>query len=451
MKTENNKNINKSKENKDKQSQEPKMYEDYKSFQGLSFENNINSINQLYFGLGMKISEIPFLIKDENTEQNLLCANRIQIKSPMVDKVICYPKKINYIIFYVPNANSIFYLNQNNHLEVYELKNDKIKSYSVPHDKDNDHKIIQSDIKCNNLEGIFNSIKAINEKNSILDNYEILYDIIKNKLRLDLQKAKLRKKNETLTFRFTLNNFKYTVEITNRENEVDAIGMIREDLYVEEGKVKLEEGINTIIDYVKLKKEKNNKAKEFINNSFKCPIIYKNFDDKIIPKNQTLLMEIKSGFDISSVNDQLNSRINLLNECFFKEGERPEFFIGLINLDSKNIEKLSQYIKTEFNFNNKTLIISCIDYEYCDMDLSYEVHNDYILYKELKKLEKKIDNTKFDLGKKIDNLNVGITLNNNKFDSLVETLKKFNPGFDAEYHEILKNKNKLMEDSKNSN
>ena len=59
-------------------------------------------------------------------------------------------------------------------------------------------------------------------------------------------------------------------------------------------------------------------------------------------------------------------------------------------MDSKNIEKLSQYIKTDLNFNNKTLIISCIDYEYCDMDLSYEVHNDYILYKELKRLEKKL-------------------------------------------------------------
>ena len=90
------------------------MYEDYKSFQGLSFENNINSINQLYFGLVMKISEIPFLIKDENNEQKLLSVNRIQIKSAIVDKVICYPKKINYVIFYVPNANSIFYLNQNN-------------------------------------------------------------------------------------------------------------------------------------------------------------------------------------------------------------------------------------------------------------------------------------------------------------------------------------------------
>ena len=46
METVKNEKINKSKENKDKQSQEPKMYEDYKSLQGLSFENNINSINQ---------------------------------------------------------------------------------------------------------------------------------------------------------------------------------------------------------------------------------------------------------------------------------------------------------------------------------------------------------------------------------------------------------------------
>ena len=106
METENNEDINKNKVIKESQLQE--------SFQGLSLENNINSINQLYFGLVMKISEIPFLIKDENNEQKLLSVNRIQIKSAIVDKVICYPKKINYIIFYVPKANSIFYLNQNN-------------------------------------------------------------------------------------------------------------------------------------------------------------------------------------------------------------------------------------------------------------------------------------------------------------------------------------------------
>ena len=74
---------------------------------------------------------------------------------------------------------------------------------------------------------------------------------------------------------------------------------------------------------------------------------------------------------------------------FFKQGEKPSFFIGLINLDSNHIEKLSQYNNESFDFNENTLIISCIDSEYCEIDLSYEVSNDYLLYKEIKNLSKK--------------------------------------------------------------
>ena len=181
------------------------------------------------------------------------------------------------------------------------------------------------------------------------------------------------------------------VEIKTIEVEVDGVGMIREQLNVKKGKISLKEGINSVVEYANLKNEKNAKAKEFINNSFKCPIIYKNFDEDIIPENKTILIEIKSGFDILSVKAQINSRINIINDCLFKQGEKPTFYIGLINLDSNKIKDLIEYNKdVDFNIGEKALIISCIDYDYCEIDLSYEVNNDYLLYKELKNLETKI-------------------------------------------------------------
>ena len=89
---------------KGKKIEEIKMYEDYKSFQGISFENNVNSINHLYFGQGLKISDIPFIIKEENSDKNILAVNRIKIKSQTFDKTICYPKKCIHIVFYFDNS-----------------------------------------------------------------------------------------------------------------------------------------------------------------------------------------------------------------------------------------------------------------------------------------------------------------------------------------------------------
>ena len=433
----------------EKETKAPKMYEDYKSFQGISFENNINSINHLFFGQGLKISDIPFIIKEENSDKNILAVNQINIKSSLIDKTICYPKKCIHIVFY--HENSIFYLTKNNTLEIYKLESNKIIKHTIPHIKDTTHEIVIKDINNYNLQKIFKAIKGINEQNSVLHNYEILFNILRDDLKLNLEKCKSRKKNETLTFNFTLNSFEYLVEIKTIEVEVDGVGMIREQLNVKKGKISLKEGINSVVEYANLKNEKNAKAKEFINNSFKCPIIYKNFDEDIIPENKTILIEIKSGFDILGVKAQINSRINIINDCLFKQGEKPTFYIGLINLDSNKIKDLIEYNKdVDFNIGEKALIISCIDYDYCEIDLSYEVNNDYLLYKELKNLEAKIDNTKKDLENKIDNSINGLeTKINKKFDSLIEALQAYSPGINIRYSEILRNKTK--EEKKDSN
>ena len=416
---------------KGKKIEEIKMYEDYKSFQGISFENNVNSINHLYFGQGLKISDIPFIIKEENSDKNILAVNWIKIKSQTFDKTICYPKKCIHIAFYFDN--SIFYLTENNTLEIYKLGKDKITKHIIQQNEVQNRKIKISDFKCDKLKEMFEEVKKINKQNNVLDNYEILFHILKDILNLDLKRKKARKDTKTFKFNFPFNNFDYSVEIKFIEDEVDSVGMIREKLYLNQGQVRLKDGINSIIEYVK--KKNNKKAIEYINNSFKCPIIFKNFDEEIIPENKTLIMEIKSGFDFTGVKDQLISRIRLLKDCFFKQGEKPSFFIGLINLDSNHIEKLSQYNNESFDFNENTLIISCIDSEYCEIDLSYEVSNDYLLYKEIKNLSKKMDNMETKMDDKFKVLD-------NKFDSLIEALKQSQPGFTLHYNEILKIKKK---------
>ena len=70
------------------------MYEDNKSFQGTTFEKKINYINHRVFGQGLKISDIPYIIKEENSDKNILSINRINIKSNTVDKTKFYIKSV---------------------------------------------------------------------------------------------------------------------------------------------------------------------------------------------------------------------------------------------------------------------------------------------------------------------------------------------------------------------
>ena len=433
----------------EKEDEKLKVYEDYYSFQGITFENNINSMNRILFGQGLKISDTPFIIKEENSDKNFLAVNKIHIKSQLVDKTICYPKKCVNIVFY--HENCIFYLGENNTLEMYKLMSNKVEKYLIPYNKNTKQRIKKINFDAYNLSEIFEGIKNIKEQNSVLVNYEILVNILNNnfKLRQKQDKLKPNKKTEKLIFNFSLNSFGCSIEINKIEMEIDGVGMIREKLNVKKGEINLEGGINSITEYVKLKKEKNKKYEEYINNSFKCPILYKNFEDDIIPENNTLLIEIKSGIDLSGLESQIKTRIDLINDCLFKPGEKPSFYIGLINLNSNNVEGLSKFKNTKLTFKEKTLIISCIDYEYCGNDLSYEINNDYFLYKEMKNLETKIDKTKEDLEKKIDETKEYLeTKINSKFDSLITALQPHIPGISKNYQDILKSK--IKEEKKDS-
>ena len=441
------------KEKKEEEAGNLKLYEDYKSFQGITFENNINSTNRLLFGQGLKISDTPFIIKEENSDKNFLAVNKIHIKSDLVDKIICYPKKCVNIVFY--HENCIFYLGENNTLEMYKLMQNKVEKFLIPHDKIKNRSIKKVNFDAYNLPQIFQAINNIKVQNSILVNYEILVNILHKNFKLKQKQDKINpnKKTEDLIFSFPLNDFYCSIEINKIEIEIDGVGLIREKLNVKKGEISLLEGINSIKEYVKLKKENDKKHEEYINNSFNCPILYKNFENDIIPENNTLLMEIKSGIDLSGLESQIKIRIDLINECLFKPGEKPSFFIGLINLNSNNVEGLTQFKNINLIFKEKTLIICCIDYEYCGNDLSYEINNDYLLYKEMKKLETKIDKYKEDLETKMDknkeDLETKIDNVNLKIDSLIMALQQHIPGIMINYQDIFKNKNK--EEKKDSN
>ena len=128
------------------QIKEKKLYYDAGKFKGNTFENNINTINKLYLGIGLKITDIPYIYVDEKDNKTYLAVNRFMIKTTsqkndsMInakkeEKITNYPISFIYRVFF--HNNIIFYLDQkNNELNVYKLdKNDLTVKKCVIHGK----------------------------------------------------------------------------------------------------------------------------------------------------------------------------------------------------------------------------------------------------------------------------------------------------------------------------
>ena len=102
------------------------------------------------------------------------------------------------------------------------------------------------------------------------------------------------------------------------------------------------------------------------------------------------MCEIKGGFAIKDVAKQIDNRIKFINNCLFNEGEKPEYFIGIVNVYSKNVDKLKKFSGLQLEFEDKVLIVSAVDYEYKGMNISYEINTDYLLFKKMDSLKQEI-------------------------------------------------------------
>ena len=455
-----------------KESDKVKIYFDAGKFKGNTFEQNINTVNKLYLGIGIKISDIPYIYMKENDNYIYLSANTFTIINKDKEVEINYPISFMYNVFY--HDNFLFYLEENNELRVYEFdpqnlsikihtvektisekengenpqrkegnntkeakegtnKKEESKKVKEPNKKkqsDNVKKSIQKEKEDiitdkDKVEKILKKLEKI-KNNNIKEDYEILCDILGNDLNIKLEKQ-YPKEIKGSTFEIKDDESKQirlTCKIKKIEYQIDSTGMIRERLNVEKGIKKFKDGIDFITNYVRIK------DKITINNSFKSPILFKNFEEEEIPPNQVIMCEIKSGFDIVGLKSQLTDRIKAIRKFIFNKDETPLYYIGLVNLDSKNIDKLVEYSNFDFDINEKVLIVAVIDYVYFGMDLSYEVSDGYLLLKAIGNLEKKMDKRMDNLERKFDDnfKNIG-----ENFKNLFWELKRLNPDFNLNY------------------
>ena len=91
----------------EEQEEKTKIYCNYSHFKGLTFEDNINEINNLLLGKSLKISNTQFIYTDEHEKKNYISANyfyiRMNTKDDKNNKEIkfFYPHNFIYSVFFL--------------------------------------------------------------------------------------------------------------------------------------------------------------------------------------------------------------------------------------------------------------------------------------------------------------------------------------------------------------
>ena len=432
------------KEDKSKVAKEPSLYADIGGFKGFSFQSNIDSINKLYFGQGLALSEIPYIYKSEKDGKYYLSAYCFKIidADGKTSGEIYYPETFLNLVFY--HDKTIFFVNSNNDLSVYKIDEKSCMKYkfSPQYSKKNEkveslsNLINKNPVKINEdrLKDISDTLTLMSQNANVKTLYEFLCGIIKSDFQENLM-VKSKQLKEKISYVIKHDNMEFSCEILKDSNEIDSVGNWRKLINVNVGEISFQAGILSLMRYVDLKDKNDDDAiKDIISNDFKCPILFKNFKEKIIPENKTMLCEIKAGFAVEDVVAQIENRIKFIKNCLFNKGEKPEYFIGIVNLFSENVKKLSKFFNYMPKLDGNVMLLSVVDYEYHGINISYEINKEYLLHNKIDKIEKEMNNNFKEL--------------NSKFDFVLAKLDKLVPGFNSKEFSQ-KQKKPFKEEKKN--
>ena len=423
---------------KNQEEKEKNLYYNIGNFKFKSFtvQNNIGSINKLYFGLSLSLNDTPYIYKNEEDGKYYLAAYCFNINQEKENNIknIYYPASFLNLIFYYNNM--IFFIKSKSELSLYKLENNKCINYIFSPQYLAKNEKPKKKIAKNLINTIItekNKRKEISDKLAKIENsslkstYEILCDILKNNLNEQLM-VKSKEMHSRIGYFIKIDELEFTCELKKDLKEIDSIGHLREPINVINEEISLISGIENLKKYTELKNKKDNSTEKYLKNDFKCPILYKNFKEAVIPSNKAILCEIKGGFAIKDVAKQIEKRIKFIHNCLFNEGEKPEYFMGIVNVYSKNVDKLKKFSGLELKFEDKVLIVSAVDYEYKGMNISYEINTDYLLFKKMDSLKQEIkEEIKKEMAVQKQEIKEEISGINTKIDKILEILKKMNP------------------------
>ena len=150
---------------------------DFKKFKGNTFEKSIDIINGFYFGIGLKITETPFIYWNEEDNKNYISAiclfiGPVSTNSTIKSEMICYPHSFLHPVFF--HNNLLFYLNPQNNLLVFKFTKNIITKY-VFSPNDQKKTIKPKEIKTNKFGEILEQLNKVYQATKLEEKYKILY------------------------------------------------------------------------------------------------------------------------------------------------------------------------------------------------------------------------------------------------------------------------------------
>ena len=210
------------------QAKNTKIYYDYASFKGNTFEENVKSINSLLFGQGIKISDSPFIYLDEKDKKNYLSATQCSIEASSNSHIFYFPRNFLYVVLYFDDL--LFFLDKQSRLNVFKFEENCYKKYII--DKFSQK---ESKVKCNTVKEIEILLEKTQKNVNLNNTYEILCDILENKLNEKMEIKEPKNINGELKYNITIEKKSYECTIKTIRIEVDSIGRIREKLLLSKG------------------------------------------------------------------------------------------------------------------------------------------------------------------------------------------------------------------------
>ena len=133
--------------------------------------------------------------------------------------------------------------------------------------------------------------------------------------------------------------------VDNFKKEVDGIYISHDEIKLIHGKKELEFENNNNYEYIK-----NNYNLE---NGLCANIIIKNFVEESIPKNAPFILEVKAGFELSSILRQIKKASKFIHNMKEYNVALPVYFIGILcSFNKINIEKQFDNLNSKYNGSN---------------------------------------------------------------------------------------------------
>ena len=328
-------------------SMESKSQSDDKSNKSVDksyFEKNeqINEVKiNIYYSLALDLR----LIRDKNTkyyifltENNVVRTKRLVIQNFFIkNKSIVYKDK-EYAFIPIMNKGKDFIFNYNNQ---------KITFKKEKYNKGNKMEIGKEKLlNINEFIDSFNNpeIKNLIQQSESVETNEKKKSDINDKKSNEEETKTQKTKSSNLSFMTTTDNSEKETEgverfykinkendftrfiFTSYQKEIDGIYNHHKNINLNiNNKIDLKEGIE------KLKTEYNDE------NDLKCGIIYKNFEGDVIDETEPVILEVKKGFRIIDLLNQIkqNSKIFSKFSCD-EEIDMPKLAIGIICSDYKD-------------------------------------------------------------------------------------------------------------------